>query len=94
MRVTLWPNNLGADVQCGRLRLELWEHGGVRRLLPDNSVTGYYGTHWTDVPRGTFEDMAAAAVESWKHNRKAWKECGPPAGAGVPEGRVRWTSRN
>lgn len=75
MQVKLWPNRLGADVTSGRLRIEVWEHGGCRRLVADDSITGFSGTHYNRVPRGTFEEMAAAAVESWNTRRHEWKEC-------------------
>ena len=66
---------MGVNVRAGRLFLEVWEHGGVTRCVPDNSLVGYCGTHWTQVLRGPFNAMAAAAVESWRANRAAWQEC-------------------
>lgn len=76
MKIKVWESKMGCDVRQGRLFLEVWCHGGVSRLVKDNtSPTGYFKTHWVDVSRGTWEEMAAAAVESWRTNRQAWQEC-------------------
>lgn len=77
MTIQNWPNGLGAMVNTGRLHIEIWEHGGVRRCVSDESLTGYTGTHYAKVARDTIENMAKAAVELWKSNPNAWTECEP-----------------
>lgn len=75
MKITPWPSRMGANVKCGRLRLEVWEHGGVTRVVPDDSICGFRGTHYNRVPEAGLLVMAAAAVESWRNDRNSWKEC-------------------
>mgnify|MGYP003535026466 FL=1 len=75
IRIQPWPNNRGAEVTSGPLRLEIWEFGAVRRLIPDDSLTGSRGTHYTTVPIGSFAEMAEAAVRSWRDSRIEWQEC-------------------
>lgn len=70
-----WTNKLGATVTHGRLLLEVWLNGGVTRCVRDNSLCGFHGTHYTNVTPGTIDEMAKAAVESWKTNRSSWSEC-------------------
>lgn len=76
LKIEVWPNGLGCDVRRGRLWIEIWEHGGVSRVVADNTICGGSRTHWSQVERGTFEQMAEAAVESWKTTPGAWQECG------------------
>ena len=75
MTITVWPNGLGCDVRSGRLCIEVWEHGGCRRLVSDDSLTGWAGTHYTRFERGSLEEMAQAALESWWNRRHEWLEC-------------------
>ena len=76
MKIRIWPNKLGVDVTQGRLRLEVWHHGGCTRLVPDNSITGYRGTHWLKLETmAPLEQLAAAAVDAWKNRRSEWREC-------------------
>jgi hypothetical protein len=75
MKITLWPNNLGADVNSGRLTLEVWAHGGVRRTVKGDGPTGAIGTHYIRVATGSFEEMAAAAIEAWRNDRSLWASC-------------------
>lgn len=77
MKVEIWPNKLGANVRQGRLMLEVWYHGGIRRCVSDNSLCGFTGTHYTRVAQGTLEEMAAAGVASWNQSQSTWSECQP-----------------
>lgn len=74
IQITPWPNSLGWTIRQGRLRIELWNDGRVQRLVPDDSLTGYRGTHFSQVPiTDRVETMATAAVTSWR--RGGWEEC-------------------
>jgi hypothetical protein len=73
--ITIWPNGLGADVTSGRIHLEVWEHGGIARMVPDRSPTGLAATHHTTVPKAPLETMAHAAIEAWKSDRSRWLAC-------------------
>lgn len=75
MKVTVGKSKAVATVRVGRLHLEVWDHGGVTRCVPDGGLCGYRGTHHTTVPRGTWDEMARAAVEAWHGRRGDWKEC-------------------
>lgn len=75
MKITVSASGATADVKSGRLRLTVWRHGGVTRVVPDSSLCGCVGTHYTRVPAGTWEEMAAAAVASWKTDRGSWSPC-------------------
>ena len=74
--VRIWPSKMGCDVRCRGLHLEVWEHGGVRRLVPDaGAPTGHVGTHYARVDRADFETMARAAVALWREARGSWSPC-------------------
>lgn len=75
MKIKIWQNGLGCVVTSGRLIIEVWEHGGVQRQVRDNSLCGVRGTHYTKVPKGTLEEMAAAALDAWKNRKNTWQEC-------------------
>lgn len=83
-RVQVWPNGMGADVRIGRLRFEIWGHGGVTKVEIDGSVCGFSGTHWTKLtPPATdrkltadeFAALGEQAAESWRNRRNEWHEC-------------------
>ncbi len=75
MTIDVWDSGLGASVRHGRLFMEVWQHGGVSRLVGDDSLTTYYRTHHAKVPRGSWEEMAAAAVKAWNEDRARWQPC-------------------
>lgn len=75
MTITIWPNGLGAMVSNGKLLIEVWEHGGVRRCERDNTICGFTGTHYAKVAKDTLENMCRAAVALWRDTPKEWKEC-------------------
>lgn len=76
MRIVEWPNKMGCDVFAGKtLHFEVWKHGGVTRCVADDSLVGYYGTHFTRVPLGTWEEMGRAAVQSWRSDKDLWEPC-------------------
>lgn len=76
MTITPWPSRCGVTVRRGRLRLEVFEHGGCTRLISDAAaLTGYRGTHYARVPRGDYATMAQAALTSWDTERDTWTEC-------------------
>ena len=75
MKLVVSGSKATASVRVGRLLLEVWHHGGVTRLVADDSLCGVVGTHHTRVTRGTWVEMAAAAVEAWRTRRGEWSPC-------------------
>lgn len=76
-----WPNRLGVNVIVNRIRFEIWNDGRFVRVVKDNSLCGYRGTHYLDcrdshdpLPERD-EDKAALAYERWMQFRPLWKEC-------------------
>lgn len=76
MKFKTWPNSMGATIQHAGVTIEVWLHGGARRIVPDDSLTGYRGTHYSRVePCRNLREMAIDALISWKTTRSLWSEC-------------------
>lgn len=75
MKIRMWPNKMGCRVTTGSLAIEVWIHGGLTRIVNDNSLCGFHGTHWAKIEPARLEEMAAKAISLWKNNPREWQEC-------------------
>lgn len=75
--IKIWPSQLGADARVGSLRLSLWKHGGVTRVVPDpGALCGQTGTHYRKLdPPADWTAQAAQAALLWKRDRTGWQPC-------------------
>lgn len=75
MTIKTWPNGLGATLTSGRAMFEVWRDGRVDRVVKDDSLCGFHGTHYIRFNGNSIDALADQAIRSWKDDRASWTPC-------------------